>query len=274
MKIILYSIFFIITAILTDLFFPRVAFGQTASFPPIVNNPSTEPDLGIATLIEIKDKEIRDGSIVSFTKEGYRLSDKAYDPTAYGIVTEFPAVTLEVPDQKVKNQYYVVKSGKAYVQVSTENGAIKPGDLLTTSKRKGIAQKATKEGYVIGTALEDYDTSNLNQTGKILVSLNFAFHSQSTELRTNLLENLNLVLNAPFLTPGNALRYVLAVLFVLISFALGMGYFGKVTRSGVEALGRNPLASHAILASVIINASLTLLTMAVGLGLAYLILVL
>ena len=251
---------------------PLSVWAQTATPSP---TPETiDPFLGIGTLVEIKDQTVKDGDLVSFSEGGYKLADKPYDPQVYGVVSKNPAVTMEVKDPKQIKQHYVVSSGKAYVRVTIENGAIKKGDLLSTSKAKGIAQKATQDGYIIGTALEDFTSSNKKEVGKILSNLHLGFHTSVTGLRTNLLDNLNLTLNAPFLSPGTTLRYVLAGLFVLISFGIGMGYFGRVTRSGVEALGRNPLARNVIMASVILNLVLTLATLAVGLGIAYLILTL
>ncbi|MDP3941435.1 MAG: hypothetical protein Q8Q49_03960 [bacterium] len=238
--------------------------------------PTTGPDfgLGVATLINLSDKSGKDGDIVTFSNNGYKLADRAYDPQIYGIITDNPAVTLERKTTTDGTQRYVITTGKAYVRVSTQNGPIQAGDLIATSKVKGVGQKASQEGYVVGTALEGYENANQEAVEKILVSLNFAFQSSVTGLRTNLLDNFNLALSAPFLSPGTTLRYILAGLVVLISFGLGMGYFGRVTRSGVEALGRNPLAGRVIMISVIINSVLTLSTMAVGIVVAYLILTL
>jgi F0F1-type ATP synthase membrane subunit c/vacuolar-type H+-ATPase subunit K len=248
--------------------FTKAAFAQTSPAPTTTDNFG----LGVATLVKITDKAAVDGDIVTFSERGYVLADRAYDPRIFGILTDNPAVTLENKPASDTTQRYVVSTGKAYVRVSTQNGGIKAGDLIATSKVKGIGQKATQDGYVVGTALEGYDNANTQAVGKILVSLNFAFQSSVTGLRTNLLDNLNLALTAPFLSSGTTLRYIFAALCVLLAFGIGMGYFGRVTRAGVEALGRNPLARRVIMVSVIINAVLTLVTLAIGLGAAYLIL--
>lgn len=230
--------------------------------------------LSVADAIDISGDNIRNGEIISFSNEGYTRSKRAYDPTVYGIVTTDPAVTMEVIEETDTNIYYVVTTGKTQVLVSTSNGPILTGDLITSSDVPGIGMKATNDGYVIGVALEDYTNENPDEAGEIIVNLNFAFNANVSGLRTNLLENFDLALQAPFLTPTSALRYILAGLVLLIAFALGMGYFGRVTQVGVEALGRNPLAGRAILISVIINMLLALITIAAGIGVGYLILVL
>lgn len=262
--------FFILILLSFLLLLPVVTHAQTAT--PTSSTP--EFGLGVATLVKISDKNAKDGDIITFAENGYKLADRPYDPQIFGVITDNPAVSLERKTTSDNSERYVINTGKAYVRVSTQNGTIKKGDLIATSKVKGVGQKASQDGYVVGTALEGYTNANQKTVGKILVSLNFAFQSSVTGLRTNLLDNLNLALTAPFLSSGTTLRYIFAALSVLLSFGIGMGYFGRVTRSGVEALGRNPLAGRVILISVIINSVMTLATMAIGLVVAYLILTL
>jgi F0F1-type ATP synthase membrane subunit c/vacuolar-type H+-ATPase subunit K len=47
--------------------------------------------------------------------------------------------------------------------------------------------------------------------------------------------------------------------------------FGKVARSGVEAVGRNPLAKTSILTGVLFNISIGAVIILSGVGVAYLI---
>lgn len=230
--------------------------------------------LGVANAVAIDAENIFNGNIISFSEGGYTLSKRTYDPTVYGVVTTDPAITLEVIENDEPDLHYVVTTGKTPVLVNTSNGPISTGDLITSSAVPGVGMKANNDGYVIGVALEDYTNEDPADIGEIMVNLNFAFNANVSALRSNLLENFNLALSAPFLTPTSALRYILAGLVLLISFALGMGYFGRVTQVGVEALGRNPLAGRAILISVIINMLLALLTIAAGIAVGYLILVL
>jgi hypothetical protein len=55
------------------------------------------------------------------------------------------------------------------VKVSTENGAIKIGDTLTSSSIPGVAMKATKAGSVIGRAMAGYDGEGI---GKVMAFVN------------------------------------------------------------------------------------------------------
>ncbi len=49
--------------------------------------------------------------------------------------------------------------GQVYTKISTENGAIQPGDPLVTSSVTGVAMKANKAGRILGYALDYFDGS-------------------------------------------------------------------------------------------------------------------
>ncbi|HLD01258.1 MAG TPA: hypothetical protein VJC10_00115 [Patescibacteria group bacterium] len=226
----------------------------------------------IASPAQIDDKDATDGSLVSFREGGYVLSDRAYDPTGFAVIVLKPALSVE--DLSTPNAFPLISKGKVYVQVSSLNGEIKEEDLITTSERKGVGQKATQDGMVIGTAVEGYDDPDAIKVGKILVNLNFGFSTQTTSLRSNLLESLDLALSSPFISPANALRYIIAGIVVLSSLVVGIWFFGRVAAHGVEALGRNPMASRQILIGVSLNLILSLATFAIGIAIGYLILAL
>lgn len=228
--------------------------------------------VGTAISILISDKDVKDGSIISATPKGYMMAVTAYDSNAYGVYTQSPAIFLQnTADNQTKP---VTTSGKAEVLVSSTNGNIKKNDFITTSEIKGVGQKATRNGMILGTALQDYSNSNKNAAGKILVAVNPHFNASFEDTRTNVLEVLRNASDPTTLTQSTSLRYVLAAALALMSFGIGFAYFGRITSKGVEALGRNPLASRMIQLNLILNLGLMILIVAVGLGLGYLILIL
>lgn len=224
---------------------------------------------GVATMIQISGENIGEGDIITFTSEGYKKSTIAYDSHVYGVVTENPQVVLETTD--ASNSHAVISFGKVYVKVSNKNGNIQRGDLITTSDIPGVGQKADDSGYVLGTAMESFSA---NTPGTILVTLNIGFNTRATTVSSNLIQNLKLALSAPEVSPVNALRYFLATAIVIIGFIFGVGFFARVSASGVEAIGRNPLASRLIMISMLFHLSLALAIILVGIAIAYLILVL
>lgn len=250
---------FIFSLLIFGILFPISIYAQTTS-------------TGTAISIPIIDKDVKDGSIIVSLPKGYGLTTTAYDSNMFGVYTESTAIYLEnTEDPTVKP---VLHAGKAYVLISSINGNIKKNDFITTSTIAGVGQKATRNGMILGTALADYSNSNQKETGKILVNVNPHFNASFEDTKTNVLEVLRNASDPTTLTQLTSLRYVVAAGIVLVSFAIGFVYFGRVTASGVEALGRNPLASRTIQLSLVVNLILMIVIIIVGLGIGYMILIL
>lgn len=228
--------------------------------------------VGTAVSVLIADKNVKDGSIITSTLKGYAPTTIAYDSNMYGVYTESPSVFLQNTDDPRAKP--VTTSGKAYVLVSSVNGNIKKNDLITTSAIPGVGQKATGNGMILGTALQDYSSSDKKATGKILVTINPHFNSSVADARNNLFEALRNVSDPGILTQIGALRYVAAAGIVLAAFIIGFVYFGRIANTGVEALGRNPLAKQAIQLNIIFNLIVIVVIIIAGLGIGYLILTL
>lgn len=222
--------------------------------------------LGIANNISIVDKDVKDGMIVSFSDKGYSITKTPYDSAMYGIVATKAAITINL--ETGAKIYPIVYSGNAVVLVSGESGSIKKGDLVTSSGKPGIGMKATRSGYVLGSALEDYKAAKADQIGKINVTLNVHYF-YSKEGRGGLAEILRFSSIATYETPLQALRYLLAALILLIAFILGFFSFARTAAKGVEALGRNPLAKRSIQLGILFNVLITLAIIFSGLIIAF-----
>lgn len=99
-----------------------------------------------------------------------KKSGEPYDKKVVGIVSEAPAILLEgeqmqmSPDPAGVNtpgRPAVALAGRVLCKVSTENGEIQAGDLLTSSSTPGHAMKADRDraksmGKVVGKALESF----------------------------------------------------------------------------------------------------------------------
>lgn len=101
-------------------------------------------------------------------------SEKAYDTTVAGVVSERPGIVLgEEGDSKAQ----VATTGRVRVKVDASRGAIAVGDLLVTSDRPGYAMRSMpvdiggvsihRPGTLMGKALEPLAEG----TGEILVLL-------------------------------------------------------------------------------------------------------
>lgn len=210
--------------------------------------------IGTPVSIQDIDADIKTGDIVSLIDGRYALSREAYDPGIAGVVVNDPA--LVVGNTQNARSYVIVSSGVVPVRVSSVNGPIAAGDFITTSLIPGIGSRADRFGIVIGTALEDYIESDPARIGTIAVNFSIGTYS----ILTNIAEN-----------PRVALRYVLAFIVAAMSIIAGFVYFGKVARTGVESLGRNPLAARLIYTGVLFHLLITLVIMSMGVFIAYLI---
>jgi F0F1-type ATP synthase membrane subunit c/vacuolar-type H+-ATPase subunit K len=215
---------------------------------------------------------IQDGVILCAYPEGNAACSKAYDPNTFGVVVLDPAIIFDTVEREA-GTVPVITSGKVQVKVSSINGTIKTGDYISTSLKEGVGQKAVKSGFVLGTALEEYTDSDTEKVGKIFVLVSIRPAILSSGAGANLLELLKNGVDAAFMTPLAALRYFIAAMVVVITLVYGLIHFGKISKSGVEAIGRNPMAGRRIQMSVLMNVGLTLAIIMAGLGLAYLILV-
>lgn len=233
---------------------------------------ANEAASGVATSIKLGD-EIKDGQVICTNEDGNIPCERGYDSNMIGIVNLAPAVSLETETPQ-EGYAPIVNSGETLVIVNGANGDIKNGDFVTSSETSGEAAKALKSGYVLGTALESFSPSKEDDTKSILVAINIRPVVLSQGASDNLLELVKQGVESAFLTPLSSLRYIVAAIVVIISVWYGFRQFGKVAQSGVEAVGRNPLASRAIQFSVFFNVLLTLGIIAVGLIIAYLVLVL
>ncbi len=225
--------------------------------------------LGLAIPIEVED-ETTGGDIICSLDGGLGLCRSDYDPAMYGVITQSPSIDLAAPDESGP---MAVTTGDAIVRVSTVNGPIVAGDIITSSSKPGVGQKATVNGFALGVAMEEYASEDPDDIGEILVSINIHPTSSFVGSRSNLVSSIRQALSAPVVAPLDSLRYLLAFIVAMISFALGFIYFGRVVRTGVEAIGRNPLAKRAIQATIAANIVVTVVIVLAGLGLALLILI-
>lgn len=216
---------------------------------------AAEVDLGFATYVPIKDENVEDGSVVITSQDGLYLGRYPYDSTITGVVSLKPAIVLGLQQQ---GEYPLNVKGNSIVRVSTINGPIAAGDLLTSSTIPGVAMRATKSGMVLGTALAPYTEENTDTIGKIPVLIDIRF-------------NENGITNKDYLTQTNviSLRFILGAIIALVTTVLCFVFFGRYTSKGIEALGRNPLASGTIKRNMLIQGALFLILVISGYTIAY-----
>lgn len=127
---------------------------------------------------ETRDERCEPGTVLVIDEhEAGRLesSTRAYDAKVAGVVSGANGVRpgIHMGQQgTLDGATPVAMAGRVYVKCSTENGAIRPGDLLTTAATAGHAMRATdaarSNGAIIGKAMSGLERGN----GLVLVLVN------------------------------------------------------------------------------------------------------
>lgn len=218
--------------------------------------------------------EAESGNIICSKPEGFVRCDRPFDPNMFGVISDKPATALEAAGTQGDTTRLVLTSGLVRVKVSGINGAISEGDFITSSEIPGLGQLADRNGYVLGASLDDFEADGQDDRGEVLVALNIHPAAGLAGPRSDLINVIRQGVSAPLFEPLAAFRYILAALMILIAFSLGFIYFGRVAKTGIEAMGRNPMAARMIQLSVLINIVITIIIVLIGLAIAYLILIL
>ena len=216
--------------------------------------------------------EAKTGQIVTHESDSYTLANEPFDYDIVGVIVENSSLALV--DTANQNAKLVMQKGEAEILASNTLGDIKKGDYITSSNTPGIGQKADKNGFVVGRALEDLTVDPQTNTGTVWSTIEPKYTYINNTMKTNLLDALRSGSLSPLLNPVESLRYILAALIVAATFIIGFSTFGKSSSRTIEALGRNPLAQRSIKTAMIFNMILAFGVMLIGLALAYLILVL
>lgn len=115
----------------------------------------------LAEVYYTKDTGVVPGTLVSLdprVEAGVARTREPYDPNLLGIVSTKPGHVLgETKPPPGGAPVMIALSGRVPVRVSAENGAIRPGDYLTSSPTPGVAMRASEPGFAVAQALTGYD---------------------------------------------------------------------------------------------------------------------
>ncbi len=218
---------------------------------------------GLVSSYPIADQQAVNGDILTTSNQGLVRPTTDYDMHIFGVLTDTAEVILRSSDPTYKP---VVQSGTVLVNVTNANGAIKKGDYITTlGKNPGKGQKASISGYVLGTAMEDFNSSN----GQISVNVNPTY-AEISNARTlsRLLDYFTAGLFKNISDQGQfpvVMRYIIAGLIMLTSAGISFFTFSRSVPKAIEAIGRNPLARGSIMLSLAMSIGLVIATLVLGL---------
>ncbi len=130
----------------------------------------------VSEQFSVAGENVEPGTVVSIDSEnpgGLRVSSAPYDRTVVGIISGANGINTGIrigQDGSAANGHHpIALSGRVYVKADASNGAIVPGDMLTTSGNPGFAMSvkdfSQSQGAVIGKAMTPLDAG----TGLVLV---------------------------------------------------------------------------------------------------------
>ena len=118
---------------------------------------------------------IQPGMVVAIDPDNpgqMRLANTAYDHTVAGVISGAGGINAGVlmyKDGATPGSHPVALTGRVYVWADASNGAIVPGDLLTTSDTPGHAMKVTDHERAQGAILGKAMSKLAKGTGLVLV---------------------------------------------------------------------------------------------------------
>ncbi len=236
--------------------------------PHVVLAQQGAPIFNIAETITVADKQAVEGDIMTVSSSSTQTlvrASKTYDTKMYGVLVSEPAIVF-----RTDSSIPVIRSGQATVNVSNVNGAIRPGDYITSSTLPGKGMKGDDaSGFMLGIAMEAFDgKTGTQQTvggkrvtlGKVKVSVGIgptaASSGKGTGGAIQTLKQLPVAVLASISSSKQLeklIRYILAALIALLSIYIGFQAFGKNVTKGIEAIGRNPLARLPIESMIVVN---------------------
>jgi hypothetical protein len=223
----------------------------------------------IAKYVYISDTKAAGGDIIVLTSKGLQRARNPYDEKVRGVIVENPEIYIKTTENALasdSSQLWrpILDSGEVYVKVTSANGSITAGDGIATSTTPGVGVRATRGGYIVGRALESYKNNNEKAVGTIRIAYEPTYMDIKPNPLSYLFDALNISLAAGNERPFTFFKYLMAGVVAIMSVGFGFLYFGRIAMKGVEALGRNPLASKTIQAGIMLNVFLSILVAAGG----------
>lgn len=199
------------------------------------------------------------GSVVAISKNdssSVELAPAGLPDRIYGVVISLSdaSVSIQNKDQKV-----LVANGGIYpVLVTADRGTISSGGYLSISSTDGVAAKASNnDSYILGRALQDFSgsestaskTSGGASIGKIQAQIAPGKNplTSSGGLVPESIRRLSEYIAGRKLS---VLRIYMGMLIFLITVIVSFTLVWVGVRSGMIAIGRNPLSQHSIMRSL------------------------
>lgn len=211
------------------------------------------------------------------------------DKAMQGVVVAANDTAVSLGGDSTTNQVYVASNGKYDALVSTQNGPIKNGDIISISALDGVGMKADAgQSVILGKALTSFNgTKNVSGTADLTTSNgNKSVEIGLIHIDISISHNpLAASVSGPpvpsFLRksgeniagkPVSTVRLYVSLAILLITLFMTASLLYGGVRSSLLSIGRNPLAKKTILRGLIQVVILGLIVFVIGLVAIYLLL--
>jgi hypothetical protein len=239
------------------------------------------------------ERPIDNGTIVRLVaKDSNKVepAQKADAQNMFGVTVDKQQVPVKLSNSANKNEVFVAVSGTYSVLVSTQNGAIKPGDFIALSSINGVGMKAGyEEPTVFGRAAGSFDDSSAtlgsselkdtdgkaNKTvrlGSVPVTINIERNPNEKSTKAKVPELLERIGQAIAEKEVSAIRIYISLAIAAISLIAAIIVMYSGVRNGVISIGRNPMSKKSIFRALFEIILTSLLILTIGIFAVYLLL--
>jgi len=211
--------------------------------------------------------------------------DQKNETDMFGLVVASAEATVSLSNP-TQSQVYVATYGEYTGLVNTQNGLIKAGDQLVISSVTGVAMKSdAKHQVIIGKALQGFsDNSNAEghiktsdgttvALGRIAINIGVARNpTYAGDVAPGVPHILVNIAHAITNKPLTALRLYGSLIALSIAFVVAGCIMYAGVRTGMNSIGRNPLAKKSILRNLITVTIMSIVVVFIGLIAVYLLL--
>ena len=188
----------------------------------------------------VDEKGIIDFNNVKGNISKLKKSNEEYQDNVIGIVSDnhsdFSSVGYNI--KKDDNPMPIALNGRVPVKISNLSEFINAGDYLTTSTDEGKAIKATKSGFVIGKALEDWNSDSQKSTIMVFVEQGYRGIYSDFSVDTDLSNDSGLI--------SKWLGFLNSILDGIVEFAENI-IFKKVVEFEATPIFNNDTAGFALI---------------------------
>lgn len=207
----------------------------------------------------------------------------------FGVVVSSSDAPVSLSNTTAAQEVFVANSGQYEVLVSSQNGFIKTGDYIAVSSLAGIGMKASsKQEFVLGKALNSFDgrsniestttlkTSNGDQRvniGRVSIEVAVAHNpNYAQQKQAGVPQFLEELAQTVTDKPVTAFRIYASLAIVVVCVIIAGSIMFAGIRTGMIAVGRNPLAKKTISRNLIQVILMALIVFVIGLIAVYLLL--